>query len=326
MTETTALNFKRAVGFKAFSPGRLHATSMLVVLAVMFLTAAITIPEFVSSKNISAILFTAAPVGIAAVGLALITLSGNLFVLSLSSTAALSSIVFASTLGASVPLAFLASLAFGAIIGVAQGAIVTAFRTNPIITSIAASSLIGAAGYYLSAGRTVLAGADIGWLGSSTILMALPIQALVFFVIVVILEFFVERSRLGRELRLTGMNRSAADLAGLRSSRAVLFSYLMAGAAAAVAGILIAAQTGAGNMRVGQDLDFSAIAAVLIGGVGIKGGHGRIVDAAVGALFVAVLTNILLVYGFSYEVQLMVKGMAVIFSVMLAAAFSNEKN
>ncbi|KQV41325.1 hypothetical protein ASC96_18710 [Rhizobium sp. Root1204] len=304
----------------------MHATSILLVLIVMIVVASIFIPDFASANNISAILYTAAPVGVAAVGLALITLSGNLFVLSLSSTAALAAIIFASMLGAGYPLAIAGALLTGAVVGSMQGAVVVGFKTNPIITSIAATSLISAAGQYLSGGRTVLASGDVGWLGNGQLFPGLPVQALIFIAIVAIVEFFIERSRMGRELRLTGMNRAAAKLAGLRSSPAAIISYLVAGSAAAAAGVMIAAQTGAGNMRVGQDIDFSAIAAVLIGGIGIKGGKGRIIDAAVGAVFVAVLSNILLVYGFSYEVQLMVKGLAVIFSVILGAAFAKEKN
>lgn len=325
MTASTIKTPFKHLSANALSPDRQHATSILAVLIGMIALAAVLIPEFASASNVNAILFTAAPVGVAAVGLALVTMSGNLFILSLSATAAFSSIIFANLIGTVTIVGVIGALAMGAAVGALQGIIVVAFRTNPIITSIATSSLIGAAGQYLSGGRTVLAEADLSWLGNGVLFPGFPIQTMIFLLVVVIVEFFIERSRSGRELRLTGMNIAAARLAGLRCSRAVIMSYLVAGAAAATAGIMIAAQTGAGNMRVGQDLDFSAIAAVLIGGVGIKGGRGRIIDAAVGAIFVAVLTNILLVYGFSYEAQLMVKGLAVILSVILGAAFAKSK-
>ncbi|WP_176084792.1 ABC transporter permease [Martelella sp. HB161492] len=318
--------FTKGRSMTAFSPARMHATVIQLILLAMIILAALTVPNFASASNISAILYTGAPVGVVAIGLALITLSGNLFVLSLSATAALASIIFAMLSSGSLPAAILATLLAGAVVGLILGVVVVSFRSNPIITSIAAASLISAIAQYLSSGRTVLIDADTGWLGNGALVSGLPYQALIFVVLALILEFIIERSRTGRELRLTGMNKAAAALAGIRTSRAAMLAYLIAGTAAAAAGVMIAAQAGAGNLRVGQDLDFSAIAAVLIGGVGIKGGRGRVLDAAVGAIFVAVLSNILLVNGFSYEVQLMVKGLAVIGSVMLGAALSRERN
>lgn len=326
MISETLVGQRQSLMAGAFSPARAHGTAIFASLIALFFAGAIFVPNFASTNNVAAILYMAAPIGVVAVGLALITLSGNLFILSLSMTAALSSIIFAAMMPLGIPVALLAAVLMGATVGVAQGVVVVKFGTNPIITSIAAASLIGAAGQYLSGGRTILADGNISWLGSGSLVPGIPYQALIFVALVIIADFFVERSRMGRELRLTGMNSAAATLAGLRSTRVSVLAYLFAGATAAAAGIMIGAQSGAGNMRVGQDLDFSAIAAVLIGGVAIKGGKGRIIDAAVGAVFIAVLTNILLVCGFSYEFQLMVKGLAVIASVILGAASVKEKN
>jgi ribose transport system permease protein len=308
-----------------FAPGRLHATAIQFVLLVLVLAAALLVPNFASTNNLTAILYAASSVGVAAVGLALVTLSGNLFALSLSATAAFASIIFALLMSQGFLVAALGALAIGAGAGLAQGVAVAIFSTNPIITSIAAASLINGIAILVSHGRTILAGGDIGWLGSGALIPGVPYQALVFLATVALIEFMVERSRTGRELRLSGTNRAAAQLAGLRTSRAVILAYVGAALTAAAAGIMLAAQAGAGNLRVGQDLDFSAIAAVLVGGVSITGGRGRIIDAAVGALFVAVLSNLLLVEGFSYEAQLMVKGLAVIGSVALGAWLNRDR-
>jgi ribose transport system permease protein len=163
------------------------------------------------------------------------------------------------------------------------------------------------------------------WLGKGTLAPGLPFQALILFVVVLVLDFAMQRTRLGRELRLVGTNPVAAKLAGLRTQLAVLGAYLMSGVGAAGAGVLIASQSATGNLLVGADLDFSAIASVLVGGVAITGGRGRLIDAAVGALFLALLTNILLVNGVSYEVQLMVKGLAVLLSVAFGALLSRGR-
>ena len=132
-------------------------------------------------------------------------------------------------------------------------------------------------------------------------------------------SFALQRTRFGRELRLIGLNRTTATLSGIRIGRTLVLSFVFAGFAAALAGCLFASQATQGNLKLGAGLDFDAIAAVLVGGVSIRGGHGRIIDAAFGALFLAIVSNILLVKGLSFEIQLMVKGLVVIFAVILGA-------
>ena len=308
-----------------FAPMRVQATTIQLLTLLLFVAAAFTLDNFASSGNIAAILYSASAVGIAAVGLAAVTIGGNLFALSLAPTAAFASILFAQTLQFGIAAACGAALGMGVGVGLLQGAAVGLLRCNPIITSIAAGSIIAGVATLVSGGRTILAQGDSAWLGNGTLLPGLPYQALLFAAVVVVLEVVMQRSRAGRELRLRGTNPQAADLAGLRTRRVVLQSYALCGLTAAAAGVLIAAQSGTGNMRVGGDLDFSAIAAVLVGGVAITGGRGRLVDAASGALFLALLTNILLVNNFAYEVQLMVKGLAVLLAVAAGALLARAR-
>jgi len=306
------------------APSRVQATVIQIATVAMFLVACVSIDNFASALNISSILYAASTVGIAAVGLASVTISGNLFALSLGSTAAFSSIVYIQLAGMGVLPALAGSLALGLIFGAAQGLVVGWLRCNAIISTIAAGSLIAGLATWVSDGRTVLAEGGPSWLGNGAIFPGLPWQAVLFLVTVVVGEVLMQRTRSGWELRLRGTNPAAAELAGIRVTRMVVLSYVLAGAGAAIAGALIAAQSGTGNLRVGADLDFSAIAAMLVGGVAIGGGRGRIIDVASGTLFLAVLTNILLVNNFAYEVQLMIKGLAVLVAVTAGALLSRK--
>lgn len=322
----SAAALSRTSGFGGlFAPARVQATVIQIATVVMFLAACAVMENFASASNISAILYAASTVGVAAVGLASVTISGNLFALSLGSTAAFASIVYIAASGWGVLPALAASLALGLVFGLLQGLVVGWLRCNAIISTIAAGSLIAGLATWVSDGRTVLAEGGPSWLGSGTLVPGVPWQAVLFLVIVILGEVLMQRTRAGWELRLRGTNPDAADLAGLRVTRMVVLSYVLAGAGAAIAGALIAAQSGTGNLRVGADLDFSAIAAMLVGGVAIGGGRGRIIDVASGTLFLAVLTNILLVNNFAYEVQLMVKGLAVLVAVTAGALLARKK-
>jgi ribose transport system permease protein len=264
-------------------------------------------------------MYSLATVGIGAAGMALVTLSGNLFMLSMGATSALSTVLFASSIELGLFPALLLVLCAGTIIGLMQGLLIGAAETNPIITTIAASSIISGVGVLWTGGITVVGAGGAHWLGFGHVLGVVPNQILVTLIFAAVAGFIVQRTRLGREIRLIGMQRDVARVAGLRLIRATLFCYGFAGAAAALAGGLIASASTQGNLSYGIDLDFNAIAAVLVGGVSIRGGRGRIADAVMGATFLCVVGNVLLVSGVSYDYQLVVKGAVVLASVIAGA-------
>jgi ribose transport system permease protein len=308
-----------------FSSTRVQATSIRLLCVVLLVVAGIAVPRFASPANLAAILYSTAAIGMAAIGLAAVTLCGQLFLLSTGATAAFAAIVFVSALGFGMIPAAIAAIATGVILGAAQGIAIGVLRCNPIIASIAAASVITGIASLLTGGRTIIGDGDASWLGLGVLFPGLPHQGLLLLVATLAIELIVQRSRFGRELRLVGINGAAARIAGLRTRATVLASCVFAGAAAAAAGVLIASQSGTANLLVGSDLNFSAIAAVLVGGIGIAGGRGRIADAAFGALFLAIISNLLIVNNLPYETQLAVKGAAVLLSVALGALLGGKR-
>lgn len=314
-----------SIGRAALSPARIQSTSVKVATVIVALLASVFVDGFASTQNLSAILFMTVSVGVTACGLALVTISGNLFMLSLSATASISTIIFASCLQYGFVAAAVITLLCGLVFGAIQGMAVGLLKTNPIITSIAAASVITGIGSWVCGGRTVTSDVSVNWLGVDHLISGVPNQVVVLVLALVGCELFLSRMRLGRETLLTGVNSETARLSGLRVGLAVCCAFIIASVAATSAGILIASQTSQGNLSLGSGLDFSAIAAVLVGGIAINGGHGRILDAVIGALFLAVVSNVLLLKGFSLDIQLMVKGAVVIISVVLGALLSRKR-
>ncbi|WP_206612620.1 ABC transporter permease [Paenirhodobacter populi] len=300
-------------------PERLQANAVRVAIILLCLWAAFALPGFATHSNAVAIMYASAAVGIAAVGMALITISGNLFMLSMGATAAVSTILFAATLQYGLSAAIAIVIVAGVVVGLVQGIAVAIAKANPIITTIAMSSILMGVGAAWSGGLTVVGQGDASWLAVGTFAFGLPNQILLFAVFTAAVAFVMERMRVGRELRLVGQNPRAAAFAGLRVNRVLILAYVLASASAAFAGALFASQAAQGNLRLGVGLDFDAIAAVLVGGISIRGGQGRILDAGVGAVFLALLSNILLIAGLSLEIQLIVKGMVVVASVIFGA-------
>ncbi len=308
-----------------FSPLRIQATSVRLVSIIIALWSIVYVDGFATIQNLSGILFMTVSVGVVACGLALVTISGNLFMLSISATTSVSTILFASLLHLGIGSAIVITLALGLLLGAIQGLAVGVLKTNPIITTIAAASVITGIGSWVSGGRTITSDVSVHWLGVGHLMPGVPNQVLILLVVMLASEFFLTRMRLGREIQLIGINKNTARLSGLRIGLAVCIGYMVAAASAALSGILIASQSSQGNLSLGAGLDFSAIAAVLVGGVAITGGHGRIVDAVCGALFLAIISNVLLLEGFSLDIQLMVKGAVVLVSVVLGAVLARHR-
>ncbi|MCB8883575.1 ABC transporter permease [Acidisoma cellulosilytica] len=301
------------------TPHELHATSIRGGTLVLIIVAVLFVPHFAEFGNLQSIMYSLAAVGIGAVGMALVTLSGNLFMLSMGATAAFSTVVFASLISLGLLPTMLLVVAAGTLIGLIQGVLIGAADTNPIITTIAAASMITGFGVLWTGGITVVGHGQATWLGFGRVFGLIPNQILVMLIFAGIAGFVMQKTRLGREIRLIGMQRDVARVAGLRLIAATMFCYGFAGAAAALAGSLIASSSAQGNLTYGIDLDFNAIAAVLVGGVSIRGGRGRVGDAVVGAMFLSIIGNVLLVSGVSYEYQLVVKGAVVLASVIIGA-------
>ncbi|RKP57767.1 ABC transporter permease [Pararobbsia silviterrae] len=297
----------------------IHAASVRVATVLLIAAACAFVPHFSEFGNVQALMYALAAVGIGAIGMTLITLSGNLFMLSMGATAAVSTVMFAALIHLGLIVTVVLVVLAGLVAGAIQGAVIAWGRANPIITTIATSSIILGLGVIYTGGLTIIGNGDASWLGQGKVFGWLPTQIIVFAAFVAVASFVLQKTRVGREIRLIGMRAEVARIAGLRMNWALLLCYGYAGAAAALAGSLIASSSTQGNLTYGVDLDFNAIAAVLVGGISIRGGRGQISDAVVGAIFLAVISNILLVSGVSYEYQLVVKGAVVLGAVVFGA-------
>ena len=300
------------------------AVIMRIVTAAIFIGAWFLVPNFGTGQNVRFLLFSVSAIGIAAVGLSFITISGRLFSLSVGATVAVSTVGFATWLYLGLLPAVALTLLLGAVIGAAQGAVVGYLKANPIVTTIAAAAiLVGLAQLYTN-GRNITGDGDPSFL-QSDILGPLPFPVFMFLLVTVVAWFVHRYTRFGRGLTLVGLNERAALVGGIGAGRLVTIAFALSAVAAALAGTLVASQAGQGNLQLGTSYGFDAIVAVVVGGVSIKGGIGSPLDAAVGALFVALVGNVLVLSGFTYENQLVLKGLFVVIAVVLAGRSAASK-
>lgn len=312
-----------ATAVKAEAPrerrmARLHgATSIVLRLGftiVMFAVAFISTPEFGTWTNLTNIVNATAILGIVAVGMTLVTLSGNFFALSSGSTAALVGLIFAllHNGGWPVGVALLVSLASGMASGLVQGAFV-AFGGNPVVVTLAAGAIMFGAIAAVTDGQSEAVDAP-GWiLRSSTALWTL-------LACTVGTTLALRFTRPGRRLILTGASRPAAKASGLNTALYTMLAFVGFGLMCGLAGVLLAAQFTEVRPSNYSYLDLGAVAAVLIAGTAVGGGEGSPVQTVVaGVFFVGILENVAVLSGWSTGVQHIFIGAVVIFVVAALA-------
>jgi ribose/xylose/arabinose/galactoside ABC-type transport system permease subunit len=292
----------------------------LAALAVIILAA--TTHRFVGWDNLKAILSAASLVGIMAIGLTLVTITGSYVTLAVAPTAVVCAMVFLSTLDAGILVAMALAVGVGVTVSAVQGLVIGALAANPIILTIGAGFLIDGVSQRASGGK-IVQGATDGYRHLNATLLGLPISVYVMLALAVVLQLFLRRTATGRQMFFVGESRDAASAAGLPVTRLVTVAFAIAGAVMALGGVFIGAFNQGASQGLEGTLTFDAIAAVLVGGTLISGGRGSALRTLLGALAIAAISNLLLLRGMGNGPQIMIKGLLVV-TVVLIAHFRSE--
>lgn len=300
--------------------GRTRAELAIDILLVLTVLAAVAVAlsthRFVTVANAKAIITSASLVGIAALGLTLIMIGGSAVSLAISQTVAAVGMIFLAAQSFGLVPALVIALVCGALITGVQGAVVGHAAANPVILTIAASFAIAGVATGISGGTSV-APSGLGYDHLNATPGGIPLSVYVLIVLVVVVEWLLRRTGFGRLLYFIGENRAAARTAGMPVGRTTTVAWLGAGALFAVTAAFTAAFNTSANVNLGGTLTFDAIAAVLAGGTPITGGRGSAVRTLAGAVLIAAVSDILLLRGYSTGVQVMVKGLIVLFVIVI---------
>lgn len=314
----TAVVSRLAVDRRTIRATDVALAAWVLILAAVTIYGAATTTGFLTWSNFKAILTAAAFVGIIAVGLTVIVLSGNLFSLALGQTAAISAMVFLYTLRVGLVAAILLTLLLGLAIGAVQGFAVGAWGANPIIVTIGAAGLMEGMAVWLSHGESIVPPpGETSWEHLAQPVLGVPAPVYVFLVATVALAVVMRRTRFGRQIYLLGENRVAARAAALPITLLAVGAFGIASLYTAGAGVLIGATSANASLLLTGSYTYDAIAAALIGGNAVTGGRGSIMRTAAGAVFIATISDMLLLRGYSTGGQILVRGIIVVVVVVL---------
>ena len=274
--------------------------------------------------NLTDIVRQVSIIGIISLGMTFVILTAGID-LSVGSLLALSTSIVATILtrwhaGLSFPveiaLAIAATLAIGALVGTATGAVIAAFDVQPFVVTLA--GMIGIRG--LAKWFSNNANTDIGF-GSDVastfaeIFRGKTVTVVSYAILAVVSSLLLSRTVFGRYVRAIGDNERAARYAGLPIRTVKVVVYALSGLLSAFAGVLYAAENHQGNPNAGVAYELDAIAAVVIGGTRLAGGRGSIAGTIIGTLMIGILTNMLRLNNVDSNVEMMVKAGIIILAV-----------
>ena len=193
---------------------------------------------------------------------------------------------------ASSPVGILSGLALGLLVGLINGLIVTRFRINALIGTLAMSFVVSGFGAVLTKGNLVVAfdHPDFQQFAATRIL-GITSAAWMMVIIALTIGIFLARSTFGRYVYATGGNSEAARLGGVRVNTIRVATFALSGVAAAMAGVLDASRVLSAQASSGSFLTFTVLTGIIVGGTSIMGGEGSIRRTVIGCLFVALVAN-----------------------------------
>ena len=309
--------------------GGLLASQGILIAFVLFMIAfTIANPKFLSVDNVLSVVRSSAIIGVIALGVTFVVISGNLD-LSVGSMMSFSTIVVLDLhdrIGPllAIPAMFAMTLGLGAFIGFLVGYL----RLNSLIVTLGMLSAIHGLTLTYSGGQNMdIADKEGTWFsvfGQGTAL-GIPVPILIFLILAAFLGMMLARTPFGRKVYAVGGNGTAATFSGIPRARTVFYCYMISAFCVATAGLIQASRSLGSQNTVGQGLELEVLAAVILGGASLLGGSGTIFKTVIGVLILGFIQNGLLLVGLQFYVQFVVTWVIIILAVWLDIAAKRGK-
>jgi ribose/xylose/arabinose/galactoside ABC-type transport system permease subunit len=320
MTDTAhAAARSSRVRFLEFVERLLNRFGIYLALLLLLIATAILQPAFFAPSSLNNVLKQAATLGIVAVGQTFVILGSGID-LSVGAVMGLATIIvagFSQGRNESLPIYIALCLLMGAVVGLANGLLVTKRNVPPFVATLGMYITIEGARQAYTKGIPSgaippflrIVGAQSTW--------GIPNAVIVLVFIVVAMSVLLYRTKFGRSLYATGGNREVARLSGIRVDRVIIGTYIICATLASVAGLVLGGFIGYVDRYLGRGFDLDSVASVVAGGTTFAGGVGGLGGTVAGVLLITVLNNLVLMLNLGVQYQLAVKGVVIIVAVAL---------
>ncbi|KAA9010717.1 ABC transporter permease [Histidinibacterium aquaticum] len=311
-------------GLSKASVGTFLAKQGILVAFVLFIIGfTIANPRFIDPDNVLGVVRSSAILGVMALGVTFVVISGNLD-LSVGSMMSFSTIVVLDLhdkIGPAlaIPAMFAMTLCLGAFIGFLVGYL----RLNSLIVTLGMLSAIHGLTLTYSGGQNMdIADKSGTWFSvfGQGEALGIPVPILMFLALAAALGVILAKTPFGRKVYAVGGNGTAATFSGIRRARVVFACYLISAFCVACAGLIQASRSLGSQNTVGQGMELEVLAAVILGGASLLGGSGTIFKTVIGVLILGFIQNGLLLVGLQFYVQYVVTWIIIILAVWLDIA------
>lgn len=270
----------------------LRSQGALFALVAVVAFGALRYDNFFGAQNVSDVLSNASKFALISVGMAFVIMSGGID-LSVGTVAVLASVVAAGASEHGIAAALAAGVAVGIGAGIVNGVLIARLRLMPFVVTLCTYITARGVALVASGRETVSISYEQGFdaIGQGTFLNA-PIPLWIAASVAIVAALALRYTRFGRAVLAVGGNEEAARLMGLPVDRVKMLVYVLSGALAGLAGVVLAAQT-SGSPTEGVGWELIAIASVVVGGTLLTGGQGSILNTVTGVMLLAVILNLI---------------------------------
>lgn len=290
--------------------------AILIALIVEVIFFAMTAPAFMQVENIFNILRSVSTIGIMAVGMTMIIITGGID-LSVGAICGIAGVIAAKLMvsGVHPVVACAVSTLAGALVGLVNGFFVSTIGVTPMIATLGSMTAIRGLAYLLTGGIPVY-----GFTKSFTVLGqgyvgVVPIPVIIMAVVFVAGYLLLNRTCFGQYIYGVGSNEEASRLSGINNSRVKYVVYTISGVLSAVTGIILLSRLNSGIPNTGDGSEMEVITAVVIGGVSMKGGEGNLPLVIIGVLIMGTLANGLVMLNVNTYLQKVIQGLVLLLAV-----------
>jgi ribose transport system permease protein len=287
-----------------------------LVLVLMIIYFSSQSENFLTGSNMQNVGRAIAAVGLLAIGQAFVILLGQIDI-SVGAIVGMSTVTTALAVEAFGPVGFAAAPLTGVVIGLANGFIIASFAIHSVIVTIGTMTVVRGLAYVTTKGQPVTGDfPDVfRWIGEGYV-GSIPVPFIILVIALLAAGFILRYTKLGPKLYAVGGNEEAARLAGLNVARVQVTAFVICGALAGIAGLILAARINSGQPNLGEGLELQAIAAAVVGGMALTGGRGTITGVALGILILTILQNGLDITNVSSYLQQVLSGIVILLAVI----------
>lgn len=301
-----------------------YAIVLVLMLLVLFFS---TVADFFFTvSTMMTILKQVSITGIISIGMSFVIITGGID-LSVGSVAGVSSVTAAMLMMAGLPiwLSCFITLVIAVAYGMISGVLISRLKMPPLIATLGMMTALRGVAFIITDGLPVFGFNSAYSNFAKGTVFAIPYMVLLLLFIFIIAKFILNNTTFGRYVYGIGGNAEATRLSGINTSKLIIFVYTLNGFLAGIAGLVLLSRTNSGQPSAGQNYEMDAITAVVLGGVSLSGGEGKLSLVMVGVLIMGILSTGMLMCNINDYVQQLVKGLVLLGAVAFSSISHNLK-